>query len=132
MNKLVFILNALLKQLQVDSSLYNQLLSNRGQEEFFLGSSKKMSYRSASRVTTVICFTLSLSFSFMDQALSQTCDCNEYIYLNEVNAGGRIYKFRLDGPTSYTDVGNPWFQNASGSGGVIDPHGLAADTTAEC
>jgi len=86
--------------------------------------------------TLSIVVLLSSSFS----TFSQTCDCTEYLYLNEpANSatGPKIHKFELNenfdpatDPASAVfgpEIGNPWFDNTAANESLINPHGLAID-----
>lgn len=58
--------------------------------------------------------------------ISQTCDCKEYVYLNEPGTGG-IHKFRIEPDGSFTEIfssgTNPWYAGNQ----LPSPHGLGVD-----
>jgi len=49
-----------------------------------------------------------------------SCDCKEYLYLNDTETG-EVHKFVINLDSSLTEVGNPWMS------GFGDPHGLGVD-----
>lgn len=60
---------------------------------------------------------------------SQSCDCTDYIYLNETSNGGRVHKYATNPDGSLTEIfnaGNSWYPGANASI-LPSPHGLAAD-----
>lgn len=71
---------------------------------------------------------------FTSELYSQSCNCNEYIYLNDVSnydgVNGFIHKFRVNADGTMTEVPNgvtgtvPWFPVG---GGLPSPHGLGQD-----
>lgn len=59
---------------------------------------------------------------------AQDCACDEYIYLNEVQNGGAVHKYKVNADGSLTEINpnGPWYPN----GGVSEmslPHGLGSD-----
>lgn len=56
--------------------------------------------------------------------MGQTCDCAEYIYLNEPPSGS-IHKYLVNADGSLTEIGSPWFDNPTGE--VNSPHGVTMD-----
>jgi len=68
---------------------------------------------------------------YSQASIAQTCDCTEYLYLNEPTAGGAIHKFEVNTDGSLTEVaganGMPWFDNVAQSEQMTEPHGLAMD-----
>jgi len=73
-------------------------------------------------------------------AIAQSCDCKEYIYLNEPSAsvtGPKIHKWEVnanfdpatDPPTAALsqEIGSPWFDNTAANESLTSPHGLASD-----
>lgn len=70
-------------------------------------------------------------------AQRRSCNCRDYLYVNEVDAsggggsgGGRVHKFAVDASTSgLTEIlnnGNPWYPGANASE-LPNPHGLGVD-----
>ena len=61
---------------------------------------------------------------------SQTCNCTEYIYLNEILGAAQVHKFSIDPiDGSLTEVfnnGNTWYPGATVSE-LPNPHGLVTD-----
>ena len=58
----------------------------------------------------------------------EDCSCSEYLYVNEVQNGGRVHKFKVNEDGSLLEVNpdNAWYPN----GGVSElpsPHGLGTD-----
>lgn len=56
---------------------------------------------------------------------AQTCDCKEYLYLNDTDEADDIHKFSIEpGTGALGEIGSPWFD----ASGIIDnPHGIATD-----
>ncbi|MEM9836271.1 MAG: hypothetical protein AAF828_07200, partial [Bacteroidota bacterium] len=78
------------------------------------------------RVGLVIAVVIVLCVS--QGLLAQSCDCNEFLYLNEVGGGGRVHKYEVqaDGSLDEINPSGPWYPN----GGVSElprPHGLGTD-----
>lgn len=71
---------------------------------------------------------IAVMFSTTNQLWSQTCTCNEYIYLNEITNGGKIHKYRINANGSLTEInpGGPWYPNGAASQ-LASPHGLGRD-----
>ena len=68
------------------------------------------------------------SVSVLDYEYSlQTCDCTEYLYLNEPitsnPALGRVHKYAVAADGTLTEVGNPWLEGSD----LPAPHGLGVD-----
>ena len=80
---------------------------------------------------------LFMCLSYTINLNAQTCDCTEYLYMNETTNGGAIHKYSLnDGFNPATDdasqaigaeIGSPWFDNLAAGEDVTNPHGLGAD-----
>jgi len=81
----------------------------------------------------VICFSTNYT-------IAQTCDCTEYLYLNEPGGsatGPKIRKFEVNenynpatDPASAVfgqEINAPWFDNTAANESLINPHGLAID-----
>jgi hypothetical protein len=64
------------------------------------------------------------------EMLAQTCNCKEYIYLNEPNIG-TVLKFEVGNPVPLTEVigvnGGPHWYPGAGASVMPFPHGLATD-----
>jgi len=58
------------------------------------------------------------------ESYGQSCDCNEYIYLNEPTSAS-IHKYLVNTDGSLTEIGAPWFDNPTGE--VNSPHGITMD-----
>ncbi len=62
--------------------------------------------------------------------LPAQCNCEEYIYLNEPEAGGKVHKFRVNPDGSVFEIfntgGTTWYPGANGSE-MSSPHGLGVD-----
>ncbi len=82
--------------------------------------------------TSIVSFTLgapgehdhTYDFGFRPESImppTGDCDCQEYLYLNDVLTG-EVHKFEID-PVGgdITEIGNPWMS------GFTNPHGIAAD-----
>lgn len=80
--------------------------------------------RQAGAVPLLLLFML-MSGGFLS---AQSCDCTEYIYINEETNGGVVHKFSVD-PTDgsldelFTPGGDPWNTSTD----LTNPHGLASD-----
>ncbi len=72
------------------------------------------------------CFT-DIVLTMNEQDCTVGCDCEEYLYLNETTHGGAIHKFKINNDGSFSEVGNPWFDNGALGEEVVDPHGLGTD-----
>lgn len=82
----------------------------------------------------VMIFNIFVILLFTSELYSQTCDCHEYIYLNDVSnydgVNGFIHKFKVNPDGTMTEVPNgstgtmPWFP---AGGGLPSPHGLGQD-----
>ena len=82
---------------------------------------------------------LILFFSILTVAIgnSQSCDCQEYIYLNEPSGGGKVHKYLVNADGSLTEVNasgvvtptNPlaWYDNNTTGDDLDEPHGIAFD-----
>ncbi len=55
------------------------------------------------------------------------CDCKEMIYLNEPLSGAAVHKFLVNPDNSFTEIGNPWYDNDITGEEVSSPHGLGTD-----
>jgi len=68
-----------------------------------------------------------MSFVFCavtQQTIAQTCDCTEYIYLNDASATENlVHKFEVQADGSLIEIGSPWLA----SGIINEPHGIASD-----
>ena len=72
-----------------------------------------------------------LPFLFLPIYLNaQTCDCTEFIYLNEPSDGS-VHKYSVAANGDLTEVGGqdgiPWYPGVSGSSETPNPHGLVQD-----
>lgn len=78
-----------------------------------LGLSLLASYQSFGQVTTT----------------GLTCNCNEYIYLNEPGAK-KVHKFKVESNGALTEIlvgGNPWYPGNYPTSELSSPHGLGTD-----
>ena len=75
--------------------------------------------------TTMLMFFLFFQTSV--NAQSASCNCTEYIYLNEPTTGGAVHKFSVASDGSLTEIGMPWFDNAAAGDSLVSPHGLGVD-----
>ena len=60
---------------------------------------------------------------------SASCDCNDYLYVNETRNGGRVHKYQVNSDGSLSEIlisGNPWYPGTSTSE-LSSPHGLGVD-----
>ena len=58
----------------------------------------------------------------------QACNCSEYVYLNEITENNNaVHKFLVNSDGSFTEIGNPWFDNVAAGETLTDPHGLGSD-----
>ncbi len=68
--------------------------------------------------------------AFLPFALQgQTCDCTEYIYLNEISNGGKVHKYAVNADGSLTEIlnnGEAWYPG-TGVSELGNPHGLGTD-----
>ena len=57
-----------------------------------------------------------------------TCSCEEYLYVNEVDNGGRVHKFKVNADGSLVEINpeNTWYPNG-GQSELPSPHGLGTD-----
>ncbi|WP_425421172.1 GEVED domain-containing protein [Phaeodactylibacter xiamenensis] len=63
----------------------------------------------------------------MSTLYGQSCNCTEYIYLNDTDLEF-IHKFAVDETSgSVTEIGAPWFEGLAQSPQFTDPHGIAQD-----
>ena len=75
---------------------------------------------------TKILLFLFLLLPFIGIASNPSCQCTEYLYLNETTNNGAMHKFKINSDTTFTEIGNPWYQNPPG-GDFTTPHGLGID-----
>ncbi len=75
--------------------------------------------------TTALVFLLFFQTTVFAQAAS--CNCTEYIYLNEPTTGGAVHKFSVSTDGTLTEIGMPWFDNTAAGEAVVSPHGLGVD-----
>ena len=72
---------------------------------------------------------LTLLFFLNINLYSQSCDCTEYIYLNEISNGGLVHKYAVNPDGSLTEIfndGGAWYPGA-GTSELGNPHGLGTD-----
>lgn len=75
------------------------------------------------------CFT-DVILTMKEQDCSISCDCEEYIYLNETSDGGKVHKFISGSTFPLSEIlnnGNAWYPS-SGSSELVSPHGLGSDS----
>lgn len=80
-----------------------------------------------SGVFSVLIWVSLLLFS-IGNIQAQDCACEEYVYLNEVQNGGAVHKYKVNADGSLTEINpnGPWYPD----GGVSEmalPHGLGSD-----
>jgi len=89
------------------------------------------------KITNILSIIFNLFLTSL--SIAQTCDCTEYLYLNEpsTSISQGIHKFELnenydpltDPPSAIIaqEIGSPWFDNIATGETLTDPHGLAVD-----
>ena len=60
-------------------------------------------------------------------SLSAQCNCQEYIYLNEVSGDGAIHKYIVNTDGTLTEISDPWLDNGALGDDFTNPHGVTAD-----
>ena len=75
----------------------------------------------------LIILALALAILFCPSLNAQTCDCNEYIYLNEPHSGGSVHKYLINADGSLTEIGSPWYDNYALGEDITLPHGVGMD-----
>ena len=63
-----------------------------------------------------------------EQSCGPVCSCEEYLYVNEVDNGGRVHKFKVNADGSLVEINpeNTWYPNG-GQSELPSPHGLGTD-----
>ena len=77
-----------------------------------------------SRLKFLILF--GVCFLFQSSLMSQTCDCKEYLYVNDPDSDG-IHKFEISADGSLQEIGNIWYPGTNVSE-LGAPHGFAMDS----
>ncbi|SOD90663.1 hypothetical protein [Spirosoma fluviale] len=87
------------------------------------------------RGVTAFVLLLGLSLLVSYQSVGQvtstglTCNCNEYIYLNEPGSQ-QVHKFKVESNGNLTEIlvgGNPWYPGNYPASELPSPHGLGTD-----
>ncbi len=81
------------------------------------------------RVVKLFIFISVFFSAHFSEMNAQTCNCTEYIYLNDVSSGGKVHKFAVNSDGSVTEViknGDAWYPGG-GVSQMPSPHGLGSD-----
>jgi len=76
-----------------------------------------------------LCALIFCLFFVKSNTIAQTCDCTDYIYINDPSTAGPVHKFRIEADSTLTEI----FSNTVTStpfipsGQVLLPHGLDLD-----
>ncbi len=88
----------------------------------------KRKYNSILKAFTYVLFVVFFSF-FTENIFAQSCNCVEYLYLNENSNGGKVHKYAINTDGTLTEIfnaGNAWYPGAATSE-LGNPHGLGTD-----